>query len=161
MSECIKCLHYDKFTSDCKITKATVDESVSRVCGSFIEVVCSPEVQGKMREFDTGATRDVSEDKLSYVKGLSPIVLKRYLQYLNEHRIQADGNKRTFDNWKLGIPQEAYLDGLGRHFIDVWLLCHGYSAEDNHGPVNLESALCAVMFNSMGMLYELLKEKGK
>lgn len=110
-----------------------------------------------MREFESGATRDVVEGKLSYVKGLSPIVLKRYLQYLDKHRLQADGQKRNFDNWKLGIDQDTYLDGLGRHFWDVWLLCHGYSTEDNHGPVELEDVLCAVMFNSMGMLYELIK----
>ena len=112
-----------------------------------------------MREFESGATRDVVEGKLSYVRGLSPIVLKRYLQYLDKHRLQADGKKRDFDNWKLGIDQETYLDGLGRHFWDVWLLCHGYPAEDNHGPVVLEDVLCAVMFNSMGMLFELIKEK--
>lgn len=112
-----------------------------------------------MRTFETGATRDTVEGKLSYVKGLSPVVLKRYLQYLDKHRLQADGQKRDFDNWKLGIDQDTYLDGLGRHFWDVWLLCHGYSTEDNHGPVELEDVLCAVMFNSMGMLYELIKEK--
>ena len=114
-----------------------------------------------MRKFKTGATRDEVEGKLSYVKGLSPIVLKRYLQYLDAHRTQADGQKRDFDNWKLGIDQETYLDGLGRHFWDVWLLCSGYPTEDNHGPVELEGALCAVMFNSMGMLHEILKNKEK
>ncbi len=112
-----------------------------------------------MREFESGATRDEVEGKLSYVKGLSPIVLKRYLQYLDAHRTQADGQKRDFDNWKLGIDQDTYLDGLGRHFWDVWLLCHGYSTEDNHGPVILEDVLCAVMFNTMGMLHELIREK--
>ena len=114
-----------------------------------------------MRTFPSGSTRDTAKGKLSYVKGLSPIVLKRYLQYLDKHRLQADGQMREFDNWKLGIDQDAYLDGLGRHFMDVWLLCHGFSAGDNHGPVNLEDVLCAVMFNSMGMLYEILKEKEK
>lgn len=115
--------------------------------------------KGEVRQFNTGATRDTIEGKLSYVKGLSPIVLKRYLQYLNVHRQQSNGNLRDFDNWKLGIEKDAYLDGLGRHFVDVWLLCHGFPAEDNHGPVDLESVLCAVMFNSMGILHEILKEK--
>lgn len=114
---------------------------------------------GKIRKFTGGATRDTVEGKLSYVKGLSPIVLKRYLQYLDLHRLQSNGEKREFDNWKLGIDQATYLDGLGRHFWDVWLLCHGYPAEDNHGSVELESALCAIMFNSMGMLFEILKSK--
>jgi len=52
----------------------------------------------------------------------------------------------------------VYLDSLGRHFVDVWLLHNGYPAEDNHGPVDIESALCAIMFNSMGMLHEILKD---
>ncbi len=110
-----------------------------------------------MRNFETGATRDTVEGKLSYIKGLDPAVMKRYLQYLDSHRKQADGSMRAFDNWKNGIPKDAYLDGLGRHFWDVWLLYNGYTAEDNHGPVILENALCAIMFNTMGYLFEELK----
>lgn len=109
-----------------------------------------------MREFDTGAVRDTSEGKLSYVKGLSPIVLRRYLQYLDVHKTQADGNIRTFDNWKRGISKEVYLDSLVRHTMDVWLLCDGFTAEDNHGLVIIENALCGIIFNSTGMLHELL-----
>ena len=112
-----------------------------------------------MRDFTSGATRDTVEGKLSYVKALSPIVLKRYLQYLSAHREQADGSIRDFDNWKQGIPKEVYLDSLVRHSIDLWLLMQHYSAEDNHGPVIIENALCAIMFNSMGLLHEILKEK--
>jgi len=114
-----------------------------------------------MREFETGATRDVVEGKLSYIKGLSPIVLRRYLEYLNLHRKQSDGNMREFDNWKKGIEQDVYLDSLGRHNMDVWLLCHNYLTEDNHGPVDLESALCGIIFNSTGMLHEILEKKVK
>jgi len=110
----------------------------------------------KMRAFDTGATRDTSTGKLSYVKGLSPIVLKCYLQYLDKHRVQSDGNLREFDNWKSGIPQEVYLDSLGRHFISVWLLAQGFTDEDNYGPVTMKEALCALIFNASGYLHELL-----
>lgn len=109
-----------------------------------------------MRIFSGGATRDTDEDKLSYVKGLSPIVLRRYLQYLDAHRLQADGNRRTFDNWKRGITQEVYLDSLGRHNMAVWLLCDGFAVDDNHGPVIIEDALCGILFNASGMLHELL-----
>jgi len=110
-----------------------------------------------MREFTDGAIRDTVEGKLSYVKGLSPIVLKRYLEYLDAHRTQADGKLRTFDNWKCGIPRDVYLDSLGRHFMDVWLLEYGFTAEDNHGVVDIEGALCGVLFNTMGMLHEIIK----
>lgn len=115
-------------------------------------------MENKIREFDTGATRDTVENKLSYVKALSPVVLQRYVQYLNAHRKQPDGSMRDFDNWKKGIPIEAYFDGLGRHFVAIWLLQQGFGAEDNHGSVTLEDSLCAVIFNSMGWLFELLKE---
>lgn len=112
-----------------------------------------------IRTFDTGATRDTAKGKLSYVKALSPIVLQRYVQYLDAHRKQPDGSLRDFDNWKKGIPEETYLDGLGRHFVAAWLLAQGFPAEDNHGPVTLEDTLCAIIFGASGWLHELLKKE--
>lgn len=112
-----------------------------------------------IRTFDTGATRDTTQGKLDYVKALSPIVLRRYVQYLDKHRLQPDGNMRDFDNWKKGIPQETYHSSLGRHFFDAWLLTEGYATEDNHGPVKIEDALCAQLFNIMGRLHEILRAK--
>jgi hypothetical protein len=112
-----------------------------------------------IRTFDTGATRDTAQGKLDYVKALSPIVLRRYVQYLNKHRLQPDGSYRDFNNWKKGIPQEVYHSSNGRHFMDAWLLTEGYAAEDNHGPVDIEACLCAQLFNVMGRLHEILKNK--
>jgi len=105
-----------------------------------------------MRTFDSGATRDNDTSKLDYVRALSPIVLKRYVQYLAEHRVQADGKLRDFDNWKKGIPIDTYLSSLGRHFMDVWLDLDIYKSEQD-----IETSLCAVIFNSMGMLHEILE----
>jgi len=113
----------------------------------------------EIRTFDSGATRDTTQGKLDYVKALSPIVLRRYVQYLDKHRLQPDGSYRDFDNWKKGIPQETYHSSGGRHFFDTWLLTEGYTAEDNHGPVEIEDVLCAQLFNIMGRLYERLKNK--
>ena len=112
-----------------------------------------------IRTFDSGATRDTAQGKLDYVKALSPIVLRRYVQYLNRHRLQPDGSYRDFDNWKSGMPQDVYHSSGGRHFFEAWLLTEGYETEDNHGPVELEDVLCAQMFNIMGRLHELLKVK--
>ena len=112
-----------------------------------------------IRTFDTGATRDTTRGKLDYVRALSPIVLKRYVQYLDKHRLQPDGSYRDFDNWKKGIPQETYHSSGGRHFFDTWLLTEGYPTEDNHGPVELEDAICAQLFNLMGRLHEILRAK--
>jgi len=113
----------------------------------------------KIRQFDSGATRDTNVNKPSYVKALSPITLQYYVDYLSRHRLQSDGNLRDWDNWKNGIPQDVYLDGLGRHFWAVWLLCHNFPASDNHGPVTLKDSLCGVIFNAQGMLHELLKNQ--
>lgn len=117
--------------------------------------------KSEIRKFDTGATRDNIEGKLDYMKALSPIVLRRYVQYLDKHRLQPDGSIRDFDNWKKGIPLKTYHSSKGRHFFASWLLEEGYKVSDNHGPVNEEDALCGELFNTMGRLHEILKAKLK
>lgn len=107
-----------------------------------------------MRTFDTGATRDDDAGKLDYEGFLSPIVLQRYAEYMHRHRQQADGKLRDSDNWQKGIPIKQYLKSLWRHFTDVWLLVRGYRCS-----VTLEDALCAVLFNAMGMLHEVIKRR--
>jgi len=105
-----------------------------------------------MREFDTGATRDDDVTKPDYEGYLSPIVLERYGQYMLKHQQQADGNIRASDNWQKGIPSMVYIKSLLRHVVDVWLWTRGRN-------LDIEEALCAVMFNTMGLLFELLMKK--
>ena len=159
----------ERYCNDCNNYR-TCSQTKSRsatYCTTFLPKLSdekkksNPKSAGEMRKFDTGATRDTTEGKLSYVKALSPIVLRRYVQYLDAHRKQADGTMRDFDNWKQGIPIDAYFDGLGRHFLTIWLLEQGFSAEDNHGPVDIEDTLCAIIFNASGWLHELIKDKKK
>lgn len=114
-----------------------------------------------IRAFETGATRDTVAGKLSYMKALSPEVLEAYVIYLDKHRKQSDGSMREFDNWKRGIDKWTYLDSLLRHDKAVWNLMLGYEVSDNHGPVTLLDSLMAVIFNAMGMAYEILIEEGK
>jgi hypothetical protein len=114
-------------------------------------------VENSVRKFESGATRDTDKEKLNYIKALCPLVLQRYLQYLNKHRLQSDGSLRDFDNWKKGINKQAYLESMARHLLAVWLLHENYSAHDNHGPVTIEDSLCGVIFNAMGFLHEILK----
>lgn len=110
-----------------------------------------------MREFDTGATRDTDIGKLDYEGFLSPIVLERYAQYLHKHRIQADGKLRDSDNWQKGIPIKTYMKSKWRHFMDTWM---NYRLGMSVGDTGiLEDSLCAELFNTMGFLYEILKEK--
>ena len=105
-----------------------------------------------MRKFKSGATRDEDLTKLDYEGFISPIVLQRYAQYMQKHRIQKDKKIRASDNWQLGIPADAYVKSLIRHTMDVWLEHRGYDSRDG-----IEDALCGVMFNAMGYLFELLQ----
>lgn len=109
----------------------------------------------KMRIFDTGATRDDDKEKLDYDGFLSPLVIKRYAEYLHKHRVQADGNWRDSDNWQKGIPLTTYMKSLWRHFVDLWTL----HRSDNRAWQDMEVALCAIIFNASGYLHELEKSK--
>lgn len=110
---------------------------------------------GQVREFETGATRDTEEGKLDFEGFLSPLVLVRYAEYMNEHRTQSDGQLRSADNWQKGMPKDAYMKSLLRHVMDVWLFHRDLGphavAED------LDTALCAVIFNAMGYLFNELE----
>lgn len=113
--------------------------------------------QKEIRIFETGANRDTDTDKLQYEGFLSPLVEKRYAQYMHLHRKQKDGSLRASDNWQKGIPIEVYVDSLVRHMQDVRL--HHDKFSDEAIDPDLESALCAVIFNASGYLFELLKKK--
>lgn len=108
----------------------------------------------EMREFATGATRNVDDEKFDYEGFLSPRVVERYAQYMHSHRKQADGKLRASDNWQKGIPKDAYMKSMWRHFFDVWKLYRGMYAEQD-----LENSLCALIFNASGMLHEELKNR--
>jgi hypothetical protein len=109
-----------------------------------------------VRVFETGATRGTEEGKLDYEGFLSPIVLQRYAEFLHEHRYQADGKLRASDNWQKGMPKDVYVKSLWRHFQEACLLHRGYRSNED-----MEHALCGIIFNSMGYLFEVLKEKAK
>jgi len=109
-----------------------------------------------VREFDTGATRDIDDGKLDYEGFLSYPVVRRYAEYMHENRIQADGNLRDSDNWQKGIPQTAYMKSMFRHFMEVWNN-HRNPACSDEARAEHEDSLCALMFNVHGMLHELLK----
>lgn len=107
-----------------------------------------------MRKFKTGATRSNEEGKLDYEGFLSPLVLKRYAEYLHEHRRQENGELRSSDNWQLGMPTSCYMKSAWRHFVAWWTL-HRCAIQPQK---QLEDAICAVIFNAMGYLYETLKD---
>jgi len=109
-----------------------------------------------MRKFPSGATRDSDEDKPDYEGFLSSLVLKRFGEYMHKHRQLEDGTFRESDNWQQGIPRAVYIKSAFRHFMDWWLEHRGYPSRDG-----LEEALCALLFNVMGYLHEILVEDVK
>ncbi len=114
-----------------------------------------------MRTFESGATRDSDITKLDYEAFLSPLVLKRYAEYLNKHRVQADGKLRDSDNWQQGIPLKVYMKSMWRHFMDMWAAHRCIMEGGGCTPDHQEEAICAVIFNASGYLHELLKEKSE
>jgi hypothetical protein len=110
-----------------------------------------------IRKYATGANRDSDTGKLKYGGFTSALTEKRFAQYMHEHRLQKDGTLRAPDNWKHGIPLEDYYDSLVRHAQDFRLHHEGFA--DEAVESNLESVLCAILFNAQGYLFELLKAK--
>ena len=112
-----------------------------------------------MRQFKTGATRDSDNTKNDYEGFLSPSVIERYGNYMTKHRKQADGNLRDSDNWQKGMPKEVYIKSMWRHFLDVWFIHRNYKRFDKqrNEEITIQEALCALLFNVMGYLFEDLK----
>ena len=121
-----------------------------------------PEISGKsIRTFTSGATRHVDDKKHDYEGFLSPWALRRFGEYMHSHRIQADGSKRDSDNWQKGIPVDQYMKSLLRHTLDAWSMHRGLRTFDtkDSSEVDVDDALCAILFNAFGYLHEILKEK--
>lgn len=111
-----------------------------------------------IRKFNGGATRDTDTGKLDYEGFLSPLVLKRYAQYLNKHRVQSDGNLRDSDNWQSLFGEKHFdicIKSAFRHFVDWWIE-HRKCGESENG---IEDAICAVIFNAQAYLLKILRDK--
>lgn len=112
--------------------------------------------------FETGANRTSDNGKIDYEGHISPLVTRRYGQYMHNHRFVSETDIRDSDNWQKGIPIKNYVKSLCRHTEDVKIIFDGYKAFDASGKeVNLEDALCAIIFNASGHLFEILKNKEK
>ena len=127
-----------------------------------VEIECGYPDRGKpkTRKFETGATRDAEEGKYDYEGFLDPVVLERFGKFMTKHRTQTDGSLRESDNWQKGIPLVVYMKSKVRHLVQTWKLHRGHTTFDEKGnEIDLEESLCAELFNTMGYLHELLKEK--
>lgn len=135
-----------EFTKIVKLTTTNPEDLIEK------EVTDKP----AMRQFSTGATRNVDENKLDFEGFLSPLALEEFAIYMHKNRKQADGQLRDSDNWMKGIPVDAYMKSMWRHFFDVWKNHRGLLT-----PEDQITNLCGLMFNVQGMLHELLKTQGK
>lgn len=86
---------------------------------------------------------------------LSPPVLFVFAHHMEQHRKLKDGQKRDSDNWQQGIPKNAYMKSMWRHFFDVWSSHRNWRVLRKERMVR---ALCALMFNVQGYLHEYLKD---
>jgi hypothetical protein len=115
-------------------------------------------VPDKVRTFETGATRNSDTGKFDYEGFLSPLVIEEFGRFMHKHRVRGDGTLRDSDNWQKGIPRDAYMKSAWRHFMAWWKMHRGHKAFDEKGnPVDFREEICALMFNAMGYLHELIK----
>jgi hypothetical protein len=129
-------------------------------CGRWACAGCATKT---MRQFGTGATRDADDGKNDYEGFLSPVVIEAYGDYMHEHRKQSDGQLRDSDNWQKGMPKSQYMKSLLRHVLTAWKLHRGWEVKpEKIGGVlrvpTMKETLCAILFNTMGYLHEMLKE---
>jgi len=113
----------------------------------------------KIRQFKTGATRNLDESKPDYEAFISPFVVHRYGEFMHSHRKQKDGKLRPGDNWQLGMGFDVFMKSLDRHEKDMHLMHRGGKPinHDTGKPCEKEELLCAIIFNASGYLDELLK----
>lgn len=112
---------------------------------------------GELRTFATGATRDTSQGKREPWGFTSALAEQRFCEYMHHHRKQSDGALRDSDNWKKGIPADAYKHSLGRHIQDLRLILEGYPGAARES--DLEEVLCSVLFNVQGLLHETVRSR--
>jgi hypothetical protein len=140
-----------------ELAKANADEIIDLGTGATYK---APTTVPLLQTFETGATRNLDDNKFDYEAFLSPAVLHAYAKYMHAHRFQKDGSVRTGDNWQKGIPPEKYIKSLIRHTVDLWRMERGDPAfnPDTQEPFTKEELCCAIVFNVMGFLHTLLQQ---
>lgn len=116
--------------------------------------VASRDAEG-VREFASGATRNVDTSQPDYEAFLSPLVIQRYGEFMHQNRFRPNGELRDGDDWQKGIPMDSYMKSGWRHFFAWWR----YYRNGGGQARVLEDAICALLFNAMGYLHEFLKNK--
>ena len=130
-----------------------------------------------MRVFETGATRNPSLGKPEYFGAIHPLCDRSFVEYMDRHRKQEDGNLRDSNNWWLGIPSDVCLQSLCRHIEDLKALhanyivyeykdelgehraySSNYIQKKGYRELNKEEVLNAIRFNCEAYKLNLLRE---
>ena len=113
---------------------------------------------GPVRTFPTGATRDTDANKLDFEGFFSPLAMHAFAEYMHANRVQKDGTLRASDNWQKGIPLDAYMKSMWRHFFAVWSTYRDAIGFEGGEYQDIQiTNLCALLFNVQGMLHEMVK----
>lgn len=111
----------------------------------------------EMRLFESGGTRDTDEGKVDPEGCLSAITLQKFCEYMLAHTTQADGQKRSSENWQRHFGEDHYavcMKSFMRHAFDLWLAHRKLPNREG-----LEAALHGCMFNLMAFGDKYYKEK--
>lgn len=98
----------------------------------------------RIRNFKTGAVRDMDDDKENYVECFSFTAWRRFAKYMKTQE-----KKYPPDNWRKGIPVKEYEKSLMRHLQKYFANkyeCAELELEIDH--------LGAAMFNLQGIMHE-------
>ena len=79
---------------------------------------------------------------------------------MHKNRLQSDGKMRDSDNWQNGFGFPVLMKSMWRHLKDSWTIHRGHEVirieKGETVKIDLEEALCGLMFNTMGYLHEHL-----
>lgn len=111
-----------------------------------------------MRGFATGATRSSDAGRIDPEGFTNPLVEECFYNYMNKHRVQADGNLRASDNWQKGMPRESAIKGMMRHVLHLWTRHRGLPVTDEKAAANMLEDLAAIRFNVGVYMWEIIRE---
>lgn len=107
--------------------------------------------------FDTGATRDLSDDKVDY-QYIDPRFLAAFVEYGKTCSLMPDGSHRTIDNWKKGMPVLGYFKSMLRHVMALWLVGENPIKDDDLAREGEFEAAMGMLFNLQGFVTRRMEE---
>lgn len=135
--------------NDCEIELAGNMSSVNKDFQKMIDELKTT----AMRQFASGATRDIDTSKYDYEAFLSPMVIEAYAAYMHENRQTNDGTFRDGDNWQKGIPLPVYGSSGMRHVHEWHKVLRDVPVEAGE-----LGAVGGILFNVMGWMHETMKK---